>query len=186
MLRRLSIFVFLTYSAISYASLAAVSPAWLYAHSDLIIVGKLTGKTVIAPNGKLAAIMEVFHSIKGSDTSDILVCNDDSNQEGLRVTNGKATAILEQKRIYYLKKIDGCYIGSFGYKSYINFYGKKNCIYTHLAYQTEYYENDLEPLETFIEKLTGVHPVLPSFLKSEPGECDGKIEEIKPSNDCKP
>lgn len=186
MLKFLSIFALLTYSVISYASLPSVSSDWLYTRSDLIVVGKLTGTTVTTSQGKPAAVMKVFFSIKGSDVSDVLVCDDDSSQEGLRVTKGGPDTILEPKRIYYLRRIEGCYIGSFGYKSYINFYGEKNCIYTALAYQTERHENDFEPLETFIEKLTGVHPVLPSFLTSGPGECDGRIEEIKSTNDCKP
>lgn len=186
MFRLLTIIALLTHSVISYASLPSVSPDWLYTRSDLVVVGKLTGTTATIPNGKAAAVMKVFFSIKGSDASEVLVCDDDSNQEGLHVTKGETDTTLESKRIYYLKKIDGCYIGSFGYKSYINFYGEKNCIYTALAYRTERHENDFEPLEAFIEKLTGVHPVLPSFLTSRPGECDGRIEEIKPTNDCKP
>lgn len=186
MLRLLTILVFLTHSVISYASLPSVSSDWLSTRSDLIVVGKLTGTTTITPSGKAAAVMKVFFSIKGSNTSEVLVCDDDSSQEGLHVTKGATDTTLEPKRIYYLKKIEGCYIGTFGYKSYINFYGENNCIYTALAYQTERHEKDFEPLETFIEKLTGVHPVLPSFLTSRPGECDGKIEEIKPANDCKP
>ena len=184
MTRLLIITTFLTYSVICRASLPSVSSDWLYSHSDLVVIGKLTESRAVAPNGKPAAVMKVLFSIKGSDISDIFVCDDDSSQEGLKLTEGEINADHAPKRIYYLKKSGGCNIGSFGYKSYVNFYGDKNCVYTALAYPTEFHEKDFEPLETFIEKLTGAHFVLPSSLTSGPGDCDGRIEETKPANGC--
>lgn len=185
MLKIAILFSTLTYSAISCASLPSISPQQLFEQSDLVIVGKPTGEISLSTEGKKAAVVQNLYVIKGEATGNILVCNDSGEEGFAMISRSSGKVFREDTGIYFLKKKDGCHIGAIGYKSLVYLYKQKNCIVTELTYQTEIYQNDLEPIELFIEKLTGRTPDLPSFLKSKEGDCNEKIPKLE-FNDCKP
>ena len=162
MVRMLIMLLFMANSVVCYAKLPNFVPKELYERSDLVVVGLLTGDIGVAANGEKAAIMQVLFYIKGDGPSEIHVCDDNRDQEGLRVTKNPS----KEKEVFFLKKIDGCYIGAFGYKSLAYLYPGSSCIVTLLAYESESLPNDLEPLDVFITNLTGKPVVLPSSLTS--------------------
>ena len=145
------------------ASLRSFTAQEMYERSDMVVVSERLKKG--DGSGRTMAVLRNLYFIKGEKTEILMVCYDDSFDEGLNHT-------VEGRAIYFLKKNNGCLVGSVGYKSIVNFMPNSNCVFSGDIHLEQSNPNGAQPFENFVSHLLGdKYHVLPDFLKGNDDAC---------------
>ncbi len=155
----------MAYSPFAVAALPDKPIEEMYSHADLIFVGKLLRIENEESPARVAVLRNLL-TIKGEALDEVTLCSDDHQERlGVRV-------IGEDSQVYFFRKKNSCHVGAFGYKSIIYIKKGTNCIFAQFAYYGKEYIDKLEPLETFVSKLTGGKSI--SFPESLKGNTCGE------------